>query len=141
MATEAEVNYNSGMIAFESKEFNRAMHFLLPFAEQGNADAQHRVSIMLQNGLGLVKNEFHAYKWMKTAAEQGHAVAQHGLGFMYMEGDCVGKNMERAIHWFTLAAEQGLAGSQTTLAMIYDQGNGVEIDQEKARILYQRAGF
>ena len=73
-----------------------AMHVLLPFAEQGVSEAQHRIAIMLQNGLGMVRNEAQAYKWMEEGAKQGHALAQHGLGFMYMEGDCVAKNSEKS---------------------------------------------
>jgi uncharacterized protein len=141
MTSDDDVNLQSGMSAFESKHFTQAMNFLLPFAERGLGDAQHRVAIMLQNGLGMVRNEFQALKWMKKAAEQGHAVAQHGLGFMYMQGDCVAKNGEKAVFWFTQAAEQGLAGSQTTLAMMYENGDGIEKDVAKAQAWYKKAGF
>ncbi len=141
MTTDAEVEFNSGMTAFEAREFVRAMHFLLPFAEQGVAEAQHRVAIMQQNGLGMVRNESQAYKWMKAGAEQGHPLAQHGLGFMYMQGDCVAKSSEKAVYWFTQAAEQGLAGSQTTLAMMYENGDGVEQDLDAAKKWYAEAGY
>lgn len=141
MTTDEEVDFNSGMTAFEAREFVRAMHFLLPFAEQGVAEAQHRVAIMEQNGLGKVRNECQAFKWMKAGAEQDHALAQHGLGFMYMQGDCVAKNSEKAVYWFTQAAEQGLAGSQTTLAMMYENGDGVEKDLDAAKKWYQEAGY
>ena len=82
-------DYASGVAAFESREFSQAMRCLYPIAESGNADAQHRVAIMCQNGLGMVRNEARAFEMMKASAEQGYALAQHGLGFMYMEGDCV----------------------------------------------------
>lgn len=141
MITDADVDYNSGMAAFEAKEFANAMRFLRPFAEQGVGEAQHRIAIMMQNGLGMVRNEIQAYKWMKMAAEQGHALAQHGLGFMYMEGDCISKDSQKAVHWFTQAANQGLAGSQTTLAMMYENGEGVEKDLDIAKKWFQKAGF
>ncbi len=141
MITNNDMNFISGMSAFEAKEFARAVQFLVPFAEKGDPDAQHRVAIMYQNGLGMVKKEKAAFDWMTAAAEQGHAVAQHGLGFMYMDGDCVEKNGEKAVEWFTKAAEQGLVGSLTTLAMMYESGDGVEKDPEKAKELYAKAGF
>ena len=46
----------SGIAAFEAKEFPRAMQLLQPLAEKGDAQAQYRVAIMAQVGLGMVKN-------------------------------------------------------------------------------------
>lgn len=131
----------SGMAAFEAKQFAQSFAELLPLAELGEADAQHRVAIMCQNGLGCTVKPEMAEKWMRSAAEQGHAVAQHGLGFMYMEGDCVDKNGELAVAWFTKAAKQGLSGSQATLGMMYESGEAVEKNTEKSRYWYDQAGF
>jgi TPR repeat protein len=139
--TDADMSLSSGIAAFEAKHFSRSSQLLSPLAEQGEAEAQYRMAIMQQNGLGMVANEMQAYKNMKAAAEQGLALAQHGLGFMYLEGECVDKNPAKAAEWFTRAAEQGLAGSQTTLAMMYEQGNGVEKDLEAAQKWYKLAGF
>ena len=103
-------DYSSGVAAFEAKNFSLAMQFLSPLAQGGDADAQHRVAIMCQNGLGVVRNDERALQMMQAAAEQGHAIAQHGLGFMYLEGECVEKDAARAAEWFRKAAGQGLAG-------------------------------
>jgi TPR repeat protein len=137
----ADIDLASGMSAFESRLFSQAIHLLSPYAQQGDPDAQHRMAIMYQNGLGVAPNPEMAFDWMQKAAEQGHALAQHGIGFMYMEGDCTDKDIPKAIHWFEKAAEQGLAGSATTLAMIYEQGNGVEKDLDKAKEWYAKGGF
>lgn len=136
-----EINLSSGIAAFEAKNFAQSLAMLGPIAEKGHADAQYRLAIMYQNGLGVVRNELLAVKWMIAAANQDLPYAQHGLGFMYMEGDCVMKNGEKAVAWFSKAAEQGMAGSQTTLAMMYETGNGVEQDMEKAKVWYKKAGF
>ena len=133
--------YTSGVAAFESKNFSLAMQFLSPLADAGDPDAQHRVAIMCQNGLGVVRNEERAFAMMKAAAEQGYAIAQHGIGFMYLEGDCIEQDSGEAARWFRKAADQGLAGSLTTLAHMYEQGNGVDRDPEEARRLYAEAGF
>jgi TPR repeat protein len=82
----------SGMAAFEAKEFAHAWPLLKPFAEAGDAQAQHRVAIMCQNGLGMAPNPLMAYKWMRAAAEQGYPMAEHGLGFMCLYGECTEKN-------------------------------------------------
>jgi len=110
-----DMDLASGMAAFEAKEFNRAKQFLSSYAEQGNAEAQHRMAIMYQNGLGLVKDDATAIKWMRASAEQGYAFAQHGLGIMYMMGECVEKDEALAAEWFEKAANQGMAGATMTL--------------------------
>jgi TPR repeat protein len=141
LTDQEEMNLSSGIAAFEAKNFAQSLALLAPLAENGHGDAQYRLAIMYQNGLGMVRNELLAMKWMTASANQGFPWAQHGLGFMYMEGDCVAKNGDKAVSWFTKAAEQGMAGSQTTLAMMYETGNGVEQDSEEARKWYKLAGF
>ncbi len=71
MTTNEDMVYNSAMEAFAAKHFSTAMQLFLPFAEKGDADAQHRIAIMQQNGLGMARNCDEAVHWMKAAAEQG----------------------------------------------------------------------
>jgi len=136
-----DVDLASGIAAFEAKQFSRAVGLLSPLAEAGDPEAQYRMAIMAQNGLGMLGNPLMAYKFMRAAAEAGLGLAQHGLAFMYMEGECAQQNAERAVEWFIKAAEQGLAGSQTTLAMMYEEGRGVAQNLEEARRWYRMAGF
>ena len=51
----------SGIAAFETKNFAHATKLLSPIAEEGNADAMYRMAIMLQNGLGCLANEEKAF--------------------------------------------------------------------------------
>jgi TPR repeat protein len=139
--TDFDIELGSGIAAFESRHFARAAGLLSPLADGGNPEAQYRMAIMAQNGLGMHENRLLAFQYMKAAAEAGMGIAQHGLGFMYMEGECTEKDPQSAVLWFRKAAEQGLAGSQTTLAMMYEQGRGVEKDQEEADRWYRLAGF
>lgn len=137
-----EMDFSSGFAAFEAKNFSHAMAALTPFANSGDAHAQHMVAIMYQNGLGCVRSDEKAYDFMLKSAEQGYAIAGHGIGFMYLEGECAEKDGAKAVEWFTKAADQGLQGSLTTLAMMYEQGSaGVEQDSAKAKELYKAAGF
>jgi len=141
MANESglDMDLTSGMAAFEAKEFSKAKQFLSPFAQDGHAEAQHRMAIMYQNGLGLVKDDATALKWMRASAEQGYAYAQHGLGFMYMTGECVDKDEVKAAMWFEKAANQGMAGAAMTLGFMYEQGQGVEKDADKAQEWYKKS--
>jgi uncharacterized protein len=136
-----DIDLASGIAAFESKQFSRAVGLLAPLAAQGQVEAQYRMAIMAQNGLGMLPNPLMAYSYMKSAAKAGLGLAQHGLAFMYMEGECTDKNPAKAVEWFKKAAGQGLVGSLTTLAMMYEQGHGVEQDLDEARRLYRLAGF
>ena len=139
--SDQTMDLGSGIAAFETKFFSRAMQLLSPLAQIGNAEAQYRVAVMYQNGLGMAVNEKEAYRWMRAAAEQNHGLAQHGLGFMLMEGECTTQDSEAAISWFRRAAEQGLAGSQATLGMMYREGRGVPQDEAEARHWLRLAGF
>ena len=136
---DLQMDLTSGVAAFEAKFFQKAMALLSPLAQQGNPDAQYRMAIMFQNGLGYVKNEAEAMRWMRAAADQGMALALHGLGFMYLNGECVAKDEARAAIYFRQAAEQGLPGSAMTLGMMYEQGLGVEKNEAEAKKWYQRA--
>jgi TPR repeat protein len=140
-STEERMALQSGIAAFETKEFAGAYKLLFPLAEAGIPEAQYRLAIMGQNGLGQVVNENEAARWMQAAAEQGFALAQHGCGFMYMEGECVKQDDAKAIHYFRLAAEQGLIGAQSTLGNLYEEGRGVEKDLEEAKRWYAKAGL
>ena len=134
----------SGIAAFETKNFAHAFKLLHPLAEEDNADAMYRMAIMLQNGLGCVSSDDNTKKaldYMTKSAEKNFALAQHALGFMYLEGECVEADINKSIEWFTKAAEQGLMGSATTLAMIYEEGKKVTQDLEKAQYWYKKAGI
>jgi TPR repeat protein len=136
---DTEMNFGSGIAAFEAKHFSRAMQLLSPFADQGHAEAQYRLAIMYQNGLGVARNPDQAFKLMRAAAGQNHGLAQHGLGFMYLEGECAPKDPAEAARWFRAAAEEGLPGSQMTLGMLYEQGLGVAKDETEAKKWYDLA--
>ncbi len=141
LSQDEELTLTSGISAFEAKHFPIAYDLLLPLATDGHPDAQYRLAIMAQAGLGMVVNKDNAVKWMQAAAEQGFGMAQHGLAFMYMDGDCIEQDYKQAVHWFKLAAEQGLAGSQVTLGNLYKEGQGVEKDLEEAKRWFTMAGF
>ena len=141
MLDEKQMTLASGIAAFESKQFSRALQLLTPHAEIGNSDAQHRLAIMYQNGLGQVRNEASAYRWMKCAADQDHSLALHALGYMYLDGDCTKQDDQKAVACFKKAVNLGLEGSMLALAQMYHQGRGVVQNTAKAKLLYNRAGF
>ncbi len=93
MRENRAMELESGIAAFETKNFAHATKLLSPIAEEGNPDAMYRMAIMLQNGLGCLANEDKAFTYMKKAAEEGLPLAMHALGFMYFEGECTEKTL------------------------------------------------
>ena len=141
MLNEKEMTLASGIAAFESKQFSRAQQLLTPHAQIGDSDAQFRLAVMCQNGLGQVRNEASAYRWMKYAADQDHSLALHALGYMYLDGDCTNPDDRKAVACFEKAVNLGLEGSMLALAQMYQQGRGVAQDLNKAKLLYVQAGL
>src|SRR5579871_5471836 len=69
-----------------AQDYDRAAAMLRKMAEQGNAEAQHRLAALYRIGRGVPQDDVSAFKWMKAAAEQGHITAQFDLAMMYLAG-------------------------------------------------------
>ena len=93
-------------------------------AEQGEADAQHRLGLAYQNGDGVPRDDVEAVSWYRLAAVQGHRRAQNDLGNAYATGAGVPQDTTEAIRWFRLAAEQGYAVAQGNLGVALHQRSG-----------------
>jgi len=101
-------------------------------AEQGDADAQHRLGQAYQTGNSLEQDVETAIMWYRLAAEQGHAPAQNDMGNAYANGMGVAEDYGEAVRWFRLAAEVGYPVAQTNLGLAYSKGVGVEPSSEDA---------
>ena len=62
-----------------AQDYDRAAAMLRKMAEQGNAEAQHRLAALYRIGRGVPQDDALAFKWMKAAADQGHVTAQFRL--------------------------------------------------------------
>lgn len=128
-----------GKAAYLVKDYARAMNILLPFAEQGDAQAQLTVGIMYDYGQGVTEDNAIAMEWYKKAALQGIPTVQHNLGAKCFEGIGVPKDYKEAAKWWHMAAEAGLAESQYGLGKLYARGLGVDKDEQKAAKWYRLA--
>ena len=70
MRENIAMELESGIAAFETKNFAHATKLLSPIAEEGNPDAMYRMAIMLQNGLGCLANEDKAFTYMKKGLDE-----------------------------------------------------------------------
>ena len=76
-------------------------------AEQGDAEAQHNLGLIYQNGIGIASDYDTAIKWFKSAAEQRYAESSYHLGLMYFSGNYgVTQDYILAHMWWNISASQ-----------------------------------
>jgi TPR repeat protein len=99
---------SEGLSAFESEDYLRAFHILMPIAESGNAEAQCMIANIYHLGLGLEQDISAAVKWYKKSAEQGYGVASNNLAGILRAGTHGGEpDAAAAKYWYQKAREQG----------------------------------
>jgi len=47
------------------------VRLIRPLAEQGDANAQYKLSVFYDNGLGVPQDKIRAYMWLNLSAAQG----------------------------------------------------------------------
>lgn len=113
-------------------------------AEHGHADAQFRLGLLRERGIGPSfsgRDLREALEWYKKAAAQGHAHAQCRLGHFYLYGnEAAGRNPSQAVEWYCRAAEQGVEEARARLGLCFDLGLGVEKDADQAAAYYRSLG-
>ena len=72
-----------GLDAVERKDYETAHKLLLPFAEQGDAEAQYLLGLMYNEGKGVPQDYKEAVKWWRLSAEQRNERAQVNLALMH----------------------------------------------------------
>ena len=127
------------MTTGDNPDFDAAINFIKPLAEQGYAAAQNGFGNCYQYGQGVEKNKVEAVKWYRKAAEQKYAIAQRNLGVCYEYGKGVEKNEIEAVKWYRKAAEQKYAIAQRNLGVCYENGTGVEKNEVEAVKWYRKA--
>jgi len=95
-------------------------------AEQGDAEAQHRLAMRYARGIGARLDYAEAARWYRKAADQGHTQAQYELGRFYAQGLGVPRSYTDAAKWYRFAAKKGHAPAQHFLGHLYASGQGLE---------------
>jgi TPR repeat protein len=103
------------------KLFGHESHAPMPSikarAENGEADAQFSLGLILACRPGEERDYEQAAHWYTKAADQHHPLAQLNLGIMYAQGQGVIRDDARAGVWMRKSAEQGDAGAQFNLGI------------------------
>ncbi len=120
-------------------EFGQSLEIAAPIAQAGDADAQHLLGYIYENGLGVPRDMVRALAFYSKAANQGQADSQYALGDLAFTGDGVKRNLERAAGWYKLAAARSHAGAKAQLGVMHAQGLYFPKDINKAIEYFEQA--
>jgi hypothetical protein len=86
-------------------------------AEQGFAEGQFNLAVLLTNGDGVARDLAAAAAWCRRAAEQGHAEAQFMLGIKLGRGEGLPRDTVESTAWLQVATSNGHAEAARRLAL------------------------
>lgn len=112
-------DFEAGMDAYSSADYETALAKWQPLAEAGDARACYGMGLLYGNGFGVMMDDAQALHWYGLAAKAGHGEAANKLGIMHQNGWGVPMNDTEAAKWYTLAAEQGVVEAQNALGNLY----------------------
>ncbi len=113
---------------------------LTPFAEKGNLAAQHRLGVILRDGLTGRNDYAKALGWLRKAARKGHGGARYALGKMHEAGQGVRPSYPKAAELYLSAARfERHARASYALGELYFSGLGVGQDYGAAIGWYKKA--
>ena len=127
-STVALADYEDGVEAAFSGDYDTAFKEFTIAAEEGLSLAQYNLGILYFTGQGVEQDFDEAFEWTKKAAEQGHLNAQFNLGSLYVDGQGTQVSVLEGVNWFTQAAKNGHANSAYTLAKMHQEGDFVDSD-------------
>jgi TPR repeat protein len=103
----AWANFETGMDAYNRKDYATALREWQAQAEQGDADAQDFLGTLYFKGWGVPQDYTKARQWWEKAAAQGSASAQSDLGLLYANGLGGPQDLVQAHMWYSLAGGNG----------------------------------
>lgn len=112
-------DYDTGLEAFNTLDYETALAIWQPLAEAGDADAQFGLGQMYGNGFGVMMDDAAALKWYGLAADQGHGKALSSLAVMHQNGWGVPMDEAEAIRLYTLAADAGEGAAMVAVGRYY----------------------
>ena len=138
-AGDPEAQTNLGDILFDIRHYDEGASWHLRAAQQGYAEAQHRMWGHYKIGVGVPLDLEQGMHWLRRAANQDYEPAMYSLGEAYRQGEGVPRDLGEAWYWFLLCAEQGSANCQYQLGMMSEYGNGVPMNFVLAYMWYNIA--
>lgn len=124
--------FDEGMVAFQAKDYAKAMEHWLPVAIEGHENSMNAMGFMYRNGYGVVASDEKAKEWYERSAVLGNITAQFSLGEIYRKTGTSEQDAKMAVTWLTAAARQGHVHAQNALGLVYFRGKQAPRDLIKA---------
>lgn len=125
-------DFQAGMDAYNSADYETALATWQPLAEAGDARACYGMGLLYGNGFGVMMDDAQALHWYGLAAKAGHGEAANKLGIMHQNGWGVPMDDAEAAKWYTKAAELGVTDAQVALGNLYRAEYSGMHDPQKA---------
>ena len=127
-------------IASKQEKNETKFNWYLLAANNGELKSQIYVADAYRDGKGVQQNYLESVNWYKDAAIRGDIYSIQNLGYIYTYGlGDVEQSYGAALEWYRTCAEKGSAECAWNVGNFYYYGHGVEIDQEEAKIWFDRA--
>ena len=107
-----------GEFALATRDPARALAIWLPFAQQGQAEAQTQVGEMYERGIGTVADYATAAAWYTKASQQGDSRALINLASLHERGLGVKRDPLLAARLFRQASGQAGAPGRITIDLV-----------------------
>lgn len=136
------VSHVTGEDPRRSYDAARGVAELAALATGGDVNAQYRLAVQLERGIGAAKNPQAARYWLERAAEARHVSAAARLGRMLWSGQLDGgtrKAKERGLAYLTLASRKGHPNACFLVAMAYHSGDILRRNPNAALMLLKRS--
>ena len=114
--------YKKGLAHLNYQEYDKAFEIWRRLAEDGSAQAQFDLGVMMHNGLGVAKDPEKSIYWFEKAAAQHHADAENYLGAIYNTGNGAPQDIEKALHFLKRAMDQGHETARQNYLKLLSEG-------------------
>lgn len=122
--TQTNTEYMEGLRLFYLSRFDEALEILTRSAEAGDAQSQHFLAMMYENGNGVEKDPERAAYWYEKTAEAGDCEAQLTYAMICALGKGTEPDIPRACHWAARSLHQGNAKAAQALQLIRTRADG-----------------
>ena len=139
---EFELIFEEGASFYRSENFEAAYSIWMPLAEQGYAEAQYHLGIMIVSGSIGNEDLDSGVHWIRRATEENHTGALYSMGELHSldlrgRSNYLGnKDYETALSYFQRAVGQGSFASMLSLGWVYEHGQGVSQNDVTAYMWY-----
>ncbi len=133
--SEANADFDSGLKAFQGRDYGMAFDQWQSCAAEKSAACQYGLGVLYDEGRAVQSDIYAALRWYERAARQAHPDAMMQLAFLYATGRGeVVQNAVLAWVWFSRAAVKGVPQ-----AAIYRDRIGELLTESELAVAQRRA--